>query len=102
MTATKEQNRSIRVNVNHWQNSRSVRIRPDQVGLQVTVPSCSHCVTCQSRVKQFRRTLEQKPTVIHQWKTLDDGACWLFLPRKAQQDPIDLLRKVLEVRIDGD
>lgn len=89
----------VRVWVNHWQNSRAVRILPDQVGLQVTVPSCSHCVTCQRRVRELVDTLARKPEVIHQWKSLEDGAAWVFLPIRNGQKPLDLLRETLEIRI---
>jgi len=85
--------------VNHWQNRRSIRVLPDQVRLQVTVPSCSHCVTCQRRVREFQEILAQKPDVICQWRTLNDGAYWVFFNRKEDQDPIQLLRDILEVSI---
>ena len=94
--------KTFRVSVNWWQNSRWVKVSPDQVALQVTVPSCSHCSTCQGRVKEFSATLARKPNIIHQWKHLDDGAYWLFLPRVKEQDALDLLREVLEVHISRD
>ena len=101
MTKTKEKmEKVLRVRVNHWQNSRSVRILPDQVGLQVTVPSCSHCPTCQSRVRQFAETLSMKPNALYQWKYPGDGAEWLFLPRPEGKDPLEHLQDTLEVSIE--
>lgn len=91
--------RSTRVSVNHWQNRRSVQIYKDKVGLQVTVPSCSHCVTCQNRVRQFSETLRRKPSLIYKWRTLNDGASWVFIPRSQKQKPLDLLRSALEIEI---
>ena len=98
-TLTATTPKTARVSINSWMYSREVEILPNQVGLQVTVPSCDHCPTCQRRVREFTRTLDGKPSVIHQWKSGDDGATWLYLPRTRQQDPLDLLRRVLEIRI---
>jgi len=68
------------------------------VGIQVTVPTCNHCPTCQGRVRGFEATLAKKPEVLHQWKH-QDGATWLFLPWDGEGEPLDLLRRVLEVRV---
>ena len=97
-TAESQTARPTRVWINSWQNARRVQVLPDQVALQVTVPSCSHCHTCQSRVQQFKGTLADKPEVIHQWKT-QEGAYWLFLPRREEQNPLDLLRNTLGIRV---
>ncbi len=86
--------------VNNWRNRRFVQVLSDQVALQVTMPGCSHCVTCQARVQQLDVTVAQKAHIIHQWKTRDDGAYWLFLPLKNNQDPLQLLRDVLDVKIE--
>ncbi len=99
-THTAPEIQTATVRVNSWQNLRRVQILPDQVGLQVTVPRCSHCVTCQSRVRQFESTLGRKPDALHQWKYLDDGAQWLFLPRRNEQNPLETLRQTLEIRIE--
>lgn len=97
MTITKQ---TIRVRINHWKNSRSIQILPDQVGLQVTIPSCHHCMTCQSRIREFTNTLAKKSNVIHQWKYGDDGAQWLFFPVSRGKDPLNILRKNLKIQID--
>ena len=91
--------KTITARINSWMYTRQIRILPDQVGLQVTVPSCSHCHTCQKRVQEFSNTLARKPDVIHQWKYVGDGAEWLFFPRK-KGNPLDVLRRNLEIRIE--
>lgn len=88
-----------RVEVNSWQNLRLVEIQPDQVGLQVTVPKCSHCPTCQGRVKEFTGTLSRQPGVMFQWRYLNDGAAWLFLPVTQEENPLQVLRDRLGVKI---
>jgi len=91
-------NQSKTVQVNHWRYPRRVEVLPDQVALQVTVPSCSHCPTCQRRVRELTEVLERKPNVVHQWKWAD-GAQWIHLPRAKKQNPLQVLGEVLEVRI---
>ena len=86
--------------INHWQNCRRIRITKNQIGVQVTVPSCSHCSTCQRRVMQFTDLLARKPTVEHEWKWLEDGAKWLFLKQDKPGNPLDFLRETLEVWIE--
>jgi hypothetical protein len=85
--------------VNGWRYLRQVRIGQDQIGLQVTVPSCSHCPTCQRRVREFKELLADKPNQIHQWKW-EGGAEWLYVPVQAGSDALETLRHALELRID--
>jgi transposase len=100
-TTTTEKPEIFKVQVNSWEFLRKVRIMPDQVALQVTVPTCSHCPTCQRRVRDFSALLGLKPQVLHQWKYLEDGANWLFLPKTEEQNGLDLLREVLEIQVFG-
>lgn len=96
-TATTKVDR-FSVQVNGWSYRRMVMVSENQIGLQTTVPSCSHCPTCQGRVHHFQGMLANKPDQLHQWKWID-GANWLFLPLKNEENPLDTLRRVLEVRI---
>lgn len=96
-TNTQAPAQRLSVTVNHWQNARELQVETDKVGLQVTVPRCSHCSTCQSRVRQFTETLERKET-LHQWK-FEGNAYWLFLPLQGGKDPVRYLGAALEANI---
>jgi hypothetical protein len=86
------------VQVNYWQHRRAVVVTSDQIGLEVTVPRCSHCPTCQSRVRGFAETLRTKPTLLHQWRH-ENGADWIYLALRPGQDPLKVLAEALEIRV---
>jgi hypothetical protein len=90
---------TLRAHINYWQYPREIRIEENRVGIQVTVPTCSHCPTCQERVRTFLGTLQGKPEVEHSWNYLG-GAEWLFISKTSDEDGLDVLRKVLEISIE--
>jgi hypothetical protein len=89
-----------RVYVNYWENARKVLVEPDRVLLQITL-TCNHCQTCSSRVSQIDAMVRSKPDVMYRWEYVDGfgDRRWISLPRSNGQDPLDLLRKTLGIRL---
>jgi len=84
------------VRINHWQNSRQIIVDEKNVILEVTLARCNHCSTCQGRVEGFRRTLAQKPRVVHAWIFMN-GCTWLVVSKPKGKDPLIHLRKTLDL-----
>lgn len=91
--------KTVTVGINNWKFKRQVKIGDGQVGLQVTVPSCAHCSTCQKRVKLFTETLATKPNILGVWTYLYDGAQWLFFSVPCGKDPITVLSEALDISV---
>jgi len=87
------------VQVNSWRYRRLMRFDEEMVALQVTVPSCSHCSTCQGRIREIRETLARKPKIGHLW-AWNGGAQWIILQIDGDQKPSRVLAKSLEMRIE--
>jgi hypothetical protein len=98
-TITQAPARHMTARINGWMYRRNIRISDECVSLQVTVPTCSHCPTCQGRVKEFKRTLADSPDTIHSWGYREDGAYWVEFPVACGEKPLDVLRRNLGVRI---
>jgi len=84
------------VEINYWQYPRRIKITPEEITLEVTHAGCSHCHTCQKRVRGFHETLARKPEVKHDW-TYDDRSEWLILPKPRDQDALEFLKETLDL-----
>jgi hypothetical protein len=89
----------VNAKINSWKYRRNIHIGSDYVALQVTVPSCSHCSTCQSRVQEFQQTLANSPNAEYLWGYKQDGAYWVEFPVKSGQDPIMVLSQNLKINV---
>ncbi len=96
-TAEKPQPIRGMVSINGWQYDRHIVIEEERVSLEVTVRTCSHCPTCQGRVREFQTTLARKPEVQHDWQW-QSGSSWVVLPKPASRNALDFLKEVLELR----
>ncbi len=92
---------SRQVWVGTWENRRYIIAEPGRVLFQVTA-NCNHCSICADRVRYVQRALGRRPDVIHRWEYVEGygDKRWISIPRRADQDPYELVREVLNLHIE--
>ncbi len=92
----------MRAHVNSWNKPRRVIVEHHRVLLQITL-ECNHCDICSRRVQLVESELLERPDVLARWEYVNGfgDRRWISVPRRADEDPLDVLRRSLNLHLES-